>query len=324
MANQPSQSQLTLEEVKEAAWYVPQGWPDGWRAYHLAVFVFRRLLGQEWIDRTFSEKADNVCGFLNPDGFDYGSNELAIHRHRVIDLAEDVFNLQVVEGFSSPFGQLRTGSVETAVAELEVASMLRKLDVDFRFVIPTRRRGDDYDLEIKFPDGRVALADTKCKLERTPFGEATISNTLSETRSQFPPEKPSIVFLKVPQTWLSKEHGGTAIQEPLRKATYRFLGATTRVVSVKYFFRNLEFTPSGLVYSTSEYIEFSNRKLPFAAAGSWNLFRSATQEYYDGLEAGHMNVGSQPGQWVFFGDICDETDLKNLSPPIVVRTFEPE
>jgi len=323
-AEPPPQTQVPLAELKEAAWYVPQGWPDGWRAYHLALYVLRRFFGQEWVDSALKDTAGNVCGFLNPDAFDVASKDLAIHRHRVIDLAEDLFNLQCIEGFCSPFDQLRTGSIEAAVAELEVASMLKKLGVVFRFISPLGKRGENYDLEITFPDGRVALADTKCKLEETPFGEATISRTLSETTSQFPPNKPSIVFLKVPQTWLSREYGGAPIQEALKKAAFRFLGATTRVVSIKYFFRNLVFTSHGLVFPTYEYLEFANIKSPLADAGSWKLFRPAPEDVFDEIEAGRQTAGSQLGEWVFFGDVCDESDLNKLCPAVIVQSFMPE
>jgi hypothetical protein len=324
MAEQPSQPQLTLEELKNSAWYVPQHRSDGWRAYRLALFVLRRFLGQEWIDSAFTHVAGNVCGFLNPGRFSHSDQDFSFHIHRVIDLAEDLFNLQYVEGFYSPLDQLKKGNIEATVAELEVASMLSRLGVVFRFVLPLGKRGENYDLEIAFSDGRVALADTKCKLESTPFGEATISDTLSKTPNQFPPDKPSIVFLKVPQTWLSIEHGGKLIGEPLKRAAHRFLGATTRVVSVKYFFRYLIRTPRGLVFSPYKYMEITNIRSPLADSGSWDLLRPASPDVFDEIEAGLQKVGAQPGKWVFLGDVCDETDLSKMYPAVIERTFLPE
>lgn len=325
MTEQSSQPRLTLEELKNAAWYVPQHRSDGWRAYHLAHFVLRRFLGQEWINRAFTSVSGDGFGFLNPDGFGQSSDDFSIHIHRVIDLAEDLFNLQDVDGFSSPLAQLETGkNAEPSIAELEVAGVLKKLDVAFRFVVPLGKRGENYDLEITFPDGRVALADTKCKVEGTPLGQATISHTLSETPSQFPPDKPSIVFLKAPHAWLTRELGVREIHDIMTKAAYRFLGATTRVVSIKYFFRNLIRTPHGLVYSTFKYKEITNIKSPLASVGSWDLLRPLTQESFDAIEAGEINIGPRAKSWTCFGEVCDETDLSKMCPAVIVGTFSPE
>src|SRR5262249_53264970 len=76
----------------------------------------------------------------------------------------------------------------------------------FKFVTPTGVKGKDYDVGIEYTDGREACADAKCRLEGTELRADTVKNSLNKARSNnLPPDKPGIIFVKVPQTWLERE-----------------------------------------------------------------------------------------------------------------------
>jgi hypothetical protein len=55
---------------------------------------------------------------------------------RILDLAENLFNLQLVEGFDDRVDQLRTGDIESTIAEFDLARFLYIHDLAFKFVMP--------------------------------------------------------------------------------------------------------------------------------------------------------------------------------------------
>jgi hypothetical protein len=87
---------------------------------------------------------------------------------QVLDFAENLFNLQHVEGFDDRVNQMRTGSIEAAFAEFDFARFLYVHDIDFKFVVPCGVAGKDYDFSIKYADGRQACADAKCLRQSSP------------------------------------------------------------------------------------------------------------------------------------------------------------
>jgi hypothetical protein len=117
---------------------------------------------------------------------------------RVMDPAEVIYNLQPVPGFDECITRMRAGDIEGTYAELDFGRMLYLNKVPFRFVVPQGTTGRDYDIEIEYPNGTIASADAKCKIEGTDFSSNTIENTLKKARKQLPDSMPGIVFVKVP------------------------------------------------------------------------------------------------------------------------------
>jgi hypothetical protein len=86
--------------------------------------------------------------------------EKSVSLMRYFEFAETLLNLQDVDGFEMCLNELSYGNVESACAELDVARMLAFHELRFRFVEPQkRRRGEDYDFEIFYPDGFRVAAD---------------------------------------------------------------------------------------------------------------------------------------------------------------------
>jgi hypothetical protein len=195
--------------------------------FMMAVTVFCHFFGKQWyLDNILQDAAHSrPAGFLRLDftpGFE-GERKTS----RILDFAETLFNLQHIEGFDDRIDQMRAGQVESTFAEFDFARFLYIHDIPFKFITPTGVKGKDYDFGIEYADGREACADAKCRLEGTEVRADTIKNSLNNARtSNLPPDKPGIVFVKVPQTWFEEvDKGICAVVEG-------FLRGTERIVSV--------------------------------------------------------------------------------------------
>jgi len=119
---------------------------------------------------------------------------------RLLDFAENLFNLQYIDGFDDRVDQMRTGDIEATFAEFDFARFLYIHDINFKFVVRSGLAGKDYDFGIRYSDGRDACADAKCRLEDTEMRAETILNALRKARTNnLPLDEPGIVFVKVPQ-----------------------------------------------------------------------------------------------------------------------------
>ena len=91
-----------------------------------------------------------------------------------------LFNCQWIPGYAKCIKQLQTQDqkqIESTYAVLDIARILTIYSHTFNFNICSNRRGDDFDLLITCPNGMEVCAETKCKLEVTPFDETTGSGT---------------------------------------------------------------------------------------------------------------------------------------------------
>src|SRR5712671_5500791 len=106
---------------------------------------------------------------------------------------------------------MRDGNIEGTYAELDFGRMLYLNQVPFRFVVPQGATGRDYDIEVEYPNGVIASADAKCKIEHTGFTENSITNTLKKARKQLPDDRPGIIFVKVPSRWIANPESTAAM-----------------------------------------------------------------------------------------------------------------
>jgi hypothetical protein len=217
--------------------------PTVWgRAYTLSLYVLEHFLSRDWVmEHVIDSKAPTRF-------FRSGATTLdddRTHRFRVTALAEMLFNLQWIEGFDHCREKLSTAKdthlLEGFIAELEVGKLLLLNSVPFRFIVAQGKLGQDYDFEIDLPDGRIAFADAKCKLESNDFSKNSIRNTLNGTRKQLPAGNTGVIFVKIPQHWVeaaeiadglpmihTKQQDGALAYE----AVQEFLRNTSRVMSV--------------------------------------------------------------------------------------------
>lgn len=223
----------------------------------LASGVLRAFMGAEWVERHVISDGRKK-GFLSIDEPDTHRREMSFFR--VMDLAEVIYNLQPVPGFDECITRMRDGDIEGTYAELDFGRMLYLNKVSFRFVVPQGTTGLDYDIEVEYPNGTIASADAKCKIEGTDFSENTIENTLKKARKQLPGSMPGIVFVKVPPRWIADPQCVTAMLDVARS----FLRGTRRVVSVKFYSSPISFSDNMLRHDHA-YKELSNPVTDFGA-----------------------------------------------------------
>jgi hypothetical protein len=231
----------------------------------LAMAILKHYFGEDWLNQYVTPDTAQK-NFLRLD--ESSSAKLDLSAVRVIDLAEVIYNLQGIDGFDDCISRMRDGDIEGTFAELDLGRMLYLNEVAFRYVKPSGVKGADFDVEITYPNGLVACADAKCKIETTEFGDKTIANTLGSARKQLPKDRPGIVFVKVPQGWMDDPK---FVQVCVDVAN-DFLRGTGRVVSVKYYVSPLTFE-GGFLKQQHAYKEISNSKTEFGEGSNWNLFR---------------------------------------------------
>jgi len=146
--------------------------------------------------------------------------------------------------------------------------MLYLNKVPFCFVVPHGTTGFDYDIEVEYPNGVLASADAKCKIESTDFSDNTIRNTLNKARKQLPDDSPGIVFVKVPPRWIADAKCTAAMLEVAQS----FLLVTRRVVSVKYYSSPITFSKNMLRHD-HVYKEISNPLTDFGNNTDWSIFK---------------------------------------------------
>jgi hypothetical protein len=260
--------------------------------FTLAMTVIRHFLGQQWCEDHIIQDADHSrpAEFLRLDftpGFE-GERKTS----RIIDFAETLFNLQHNEGFDDRVDQMRAGHIEATFAEFDFARFLYIHDIAFKFVKPTGTKGGDYDVDIGFADGREACADAKCRLEGTEVRADTIKISLDKARrNNLPPNKPGIIFVKVPHTWLERDD----VRRGIYAVVEGFLRNTERVVSVVvYATAAMELADQNMTLLRHRFNEFLNASHRFDRAKNWALFKDyRVPEEWGGMHPKWQRVFSQ-------------------------------
>jgi hypothetical protein len=240
------------------------------KAYNVSYYVLAELFGEQWV-REYVFQGKTSTFLLN----NYSNDKQAsIHVIRVITLAEMLINCQWIPGYAGCIKQLETPDMlESTYAELDIARALITHQAEFRFNERKMKRGDDFDLLITFPNGIEVCADTKCKLESTPFSQQTIKNSLDDARKRnLPSDRPGIIFAKIPREWVQDDAGHQQIIE----ITNCFLRRTRRIVSVKYY-TSLVTEDGSVVREIIAWYEISNPHNRFDGAADWRLFPKVSE-----------------------------------------------
>jgi hypothetical protein len=129
-------------------------------------------------------------------------------------------------------------------------------------------------------------------LEGTEVRAETIRNSLNRARTNnLPPDKPGIVFVKVPQTWLEQDD----VRKDIYSVVEGFLRNTERIVSVVvYATVVLELADQKMMLMRHRFNEFLNASHRFDATKSWALFKDyKVPEEWGGMHPKWVRVFSQ-------------------------------
>ena len=233
------------------------------QTYELALRILKNFFGPAWV-RDHILDATPKGSFLSRDTIE----KVSLNRHvvRVIQLAEMIFNLQIVSGFDLVLDWLRNGQLEASFAALEGGSLLHDEGVAFRFVTPLGRKKSDYAIEFFHPNGELCCADAKFNLETRTLSEPVIRNSLLEARKKLPTDKPGYLFVKVSPEWIDAPESHDAFREFVTRA----LEKTTRLVAIDAFANATTFD-NGQVRHHSQRSEFQNGNHRFSKSVDWTL-----------------------------------------------------
>lgn len=223
---------------------MPTSMVHGVKVLAVSFAIISEFFGNEWTIENFGGKPEDAQSNAVRNSFfelDIRETSTALGRElsgfRTFHFAELLLNLQSIEGFDDKVRELATGDMgkmEATFAELQVARMLCEHDLDFRF-IPAQQnptRGENYDFDVFKYEGLPIHVEAKCKLENNPFKPESILTSLRDARRQVPKGKPSIIFVKIPQTWVE---AGNLVRSDLDALTRQFLRGTTRIVSIVFY-----------------------------------------------------------------------------------------
>jgi hypothetical protein len=226
--------------------------------------VIKHFLGEEWIEEHVSPQR-GADGFLRVIPGQAAATQISTFK--IVDFAELLYNLQDVSGLDACIDRIRRGTIEPTYAELDLGRMLHCGGIEFRFVEPQQKKGSDYDIEIGLSDGLLVCADAKCKVESTDFSVETVRRSLEKARTQFPKDRPSMIFLKIPDLWIQQQLLGTSLND----IAEQFLRGTGRIVAVKFYFSRTRYSDKALTHEHA-FREISNPNNRFDPSRNWDMF----------------------------------------------------
>ena len=226
----------------------PQPMDIDFLAFGMATEYLRLAIGNEWTNQVAFAQHPKV-GRERRSARDYMRSKSAEtgdrfrYQQRVLRLAELLANLHAVEGMDARIDDLRAGKLEDTLAELEVGAFLRRRGLEFRFITTSGTKGSDYDGELRLHDGVRVPCEIKCKVESTSATKASVLNALKAARTQLPADHPGVVYLKIPEPWLSE------LDTMVTPAASEFLAGTSRVVAVTIIWEQLHPAGDGAAFA---------------------------------------------------------------------------
>jgi hypothetical protein len=144
-------------------------------------------------------------------------------------LADSLLALQDVPGFDERLVTLRHSQAhwEGWYGELTAGGLLSQRGLLRRIVIPTvgAPKGVNFDFDLQV-DGIAISCETKTKIRTTKLDPRTLEEALCDARDQLPPSGPSIIWLEIPDHWITSGMFEMNIQDALLKFTPRKRGVT--------------------------------------------------------------------------------------------------
>jgi hypothetical protein len=180
-------------------------------AYTLSIALLKYFLGSEWAWQNLrpvqpdpSKIYHDGRKFLKTDHPDQDADSNHRHIARITGLASALFNFQSTLGIAHRITELKRGTLESGLGELECARLVSASRFQLKFVIPRigRPRGENYDIEFVSKSGLEICCEIESKAETTTLTEKTIYDTFEHARKQLPKGKPGLVFLRLPESWM--------------------------------------------------------------------------------------------------------------------------
>ena len=229
----------------------------------LANEIAIHYLGKSWYERDVlsASPRSTYLGVNN----NAPANEITTGILRYLEFAETLLNLQHIDGFEAVLDELSYGKIESACGELDIARMLACFGLSFCFIAPVRGTRLNYDLEICYPDGLKVCAETAAKFDGTVPRAKSIATSLKDSRAQLPDDRPSVIFVKVPERWVRD----VELARQITNVANGYLNQSTHIMSIKFYAPIAIYTPERTA-RWNIHFEVSNPKF---SERNWDMFR---------------------------------------------------
>ena len=269
---------LTLDMIRHK-WesMLARGETVGTATHHALYFVLDYFLGKPWLDtHVLFECTHPGYAAMKPVMVDdqYGVDKA--HTQRALELAETLFNLQETPGLDYVIDRIMSGQIESAVAELDFGMFMRIQGTQFSYRGETGVKGQDYDVDLVYPDGTPAGCDIKCKLDGSAFSKNGLLNALKAAKTQIPEDLPGVAFVKIPQEWVNRETGEIGAGDAVHRALEEFFRNTNRMVLVAIYCKLTTEVATGTQIN-HVCRQWENAATKFPRDGSWDLFDPGRQ-----------------------------------------------
>lgn len=217
--------------------------------YSLALMVISQYLGDEWVRKNLAPRS--ITGRRGKPGYltldESSGPSIDLHRSRVIELGENLFNLQGVFGVIEPERPLVSQSdrlkryafttqrlrrdarnLKSTCLELEGMKVLWQSEVPFAVVHDGAGQGLNFEFQAFLQDGSPAFVEVKSLEAAKPSAQA-VRDQLKDARRQLPRGGCGVVILVIPQSWAES---GTDCIDSIGGAIRESLRNTTRISSV--------------------------------------------------------------------------------------------
>ncbi|WP_298123544.1 hypothetical protein [Brevundimonas sp.] len=165
--------------------------------FTIHAVIIRYFLGDDWFKEHLLPDA-REDSFLRPDF----ENQDVDPRFSVLtlELAENLLNLQTVQGFRTCLDHMAVRQMQSGLCELQIGHVLRSRGVPFRYV--EEGEATTVDLVLQTQSGVEGLGEIKCKYEEAEYSNKTIQRALATARKQIGKGNDGVVFVKLPSAWL--------------------------------------------------------------------------------------------------------------------------
>jgi hypothetical protein len=163
------------------------------------------------------------------------------HVHRALLVAETLFLMRNSEGFPEQLDRIMQEDLRSSFFEMLSAKQFLRNGYEIIARSETGRRGEDFDFAA-IGNGQTINVEVTA-LRATSFSEKTISNRLSDKRTQVPNTAPAVLFCVIPSSWISTRN--VDWDEVLRRITGQFFRRTKRWNVVVFWAEELRPLPGG-------------------------------------------------------------------------------
>jgi hypothetical protein len=168
-------------------------------AHAMAARLLTLFFGYHWYEQKIAFRDDPDEWMHNQEG-DTSTNRI-LYSRRVIQLGDCIFTLLKgqFKGGDALRNRFLTRQTKPCYIETEIASLLAYNGLQVEIIGESGTRGEDFDLAVT-KDGVIVSVEITAK-EAGSLTVQTLTNTLKSKRTQFPNNRPAILYIRVPAEW---------------------------------------------------------------------------------------------------------------------------